>query len=366
MHMNRAAKAITTAAVGLAFLAISPKFVFSQRKPAPDPIQKEITGFLKYNKCAKTLRCGDTLKVSDALPFGVKKITLRPIKSKNVRTAGKGEKSMVICDKGEPGYFSGRLQFEHLGCILNKNISFVFYQRDGPTTFAFSHLFKDFVEIPLPAKPNISKSIKTPNRSFFGASSILENSEGVGIGLSYSFNVPYVDVMAIKHWKLNKTNNWAFNVVFEFSVSTRQVIDGNFHQYQNIPAISKDVVAARNFTISPYPVFEFGNATCSALFGPKITLFHRSGNIKPVTIYTNGFRTEGDSHSYSFWKATAGIYMGIKVNVGKHLSFTLDYDPSYAFMIAGRRIERPDMQEDGLLNLGNIGINVVYRFRMIK
>ncbi|MFA6908011.1 MAG: hypothetical protein WC263_04250, partial [Candidatus Micrarchaeia archaeon] len=159
--MNRATKAAAAAAAGLFLLAHCPAFP-QKSKPAPDPVQREISRFLKNAKDAKTLHSGDTLRVGQ-IP-GAKGIRLITFSERGTAVSGNGKRLIVVGCSDGPGYYSGQLQYRQNGRFFTGQVSVYFAPKAAPPIYGFSHICKDFEEVGAPEKTGPLKTAPSQGR----------------------------------------------------------------------------------------------------------------------------------------------------------------------------------------------------------
>jgi len=362
--MNRTARTIAKAGAAAllgASLIMPGTSAFSQQaKPLPEPIKKEAPK-AKRNGGPSIVYAGDTLFARNIAGEGAKNARLVVFsKSNSVKVK---KKEFATCPS--TGSLSGRVEYVQGGRQKIKPFSAKFTPKPPvPKAPNFKMFVVPSSKVGLAEKeiaplPSLKPKYKAPNRDFFGLSPIPGSNSSVGAAFAYSFGIPYVGVAVANRWKFS--NQMAFNLRMTIMASMKQRFEGNIHTYNSMPAFSKDVVSAMNFTLDLGFPFEWGTGNFSVLLGPNISLFHRSGKIRPVTVYHNGFVTDGDSHSYSFWKINAGILAEVKVHLGRHFSVSCFYVPEYAFLVEGRAVARPDDAADKARNFGRVGVMVLYK-----
>jgi hypothetical protein len=357
--MNKIARTGGAAMLGISLVAFSSQ-ALSQAKPAPEPIKKDAPR-AKRSSGPNILYTGDTLFARKVAGEGAENARLVVFS----KSSGVKVKKNAFATCQGTGSISGRVDYVQGGKQKAKPFSVKFVPRQqvpkAPTfkLFVVPSSKLGLAEKEIAPRPELKPHYKAPNRDFFGLSPIPGSNSAVGAAFAYSFNVPYGGIAMANRWKFS--NQMAFNLRMTIMASLRQRIEGNIYVYKTIPAISKDVVSATNFTLDLGFPFEWGTGNFSILAGPNISLFHRSGRIRTVMEYRNGFVVDGDAHSYSFWKINAGILAEVKVHVGEHFSVSCFYIPEYAFLAEGRAVARPDDAADEPPNFGRVGVLLLYK-----
>ena len=357
---NLAGKTIAAAAIGLSLLMISPR-AFSQSKPASEPIGKEAPKARKSNG-AYLLNSGDTLFAKKVAGDGAENARLVVFsKSKGIKMK---KNAFATCPG--TGSLSGRVDYFQGGKQKAKPFTAKFVPRapvPKAPVVAFSIMPSSkvgLVETILCPKKEQKAPARAPRAGFFRISPLPSASAAMGPIFSYSSGLPSMGVTMENGWALS--SQMAFNIKLVMSASlAKQNIEGNFYFYKNIPAFSKEVVSARNYSASIILPFEWGTKNFSILFGPLVGVSTSSGKFKTLTIYSNGYTLESNSSSYACWKTYVGFSAEAKANIGESISIAAFYRPEFAFMV-----DRYEIPMDNVWRFSELGIAIVYKFRISK
>jgi len=337
--MNRAAKIITSAAVGLSLLAFSPK-AFTQNKPTPEPIKKETPKPAKKGNGTRTLCTGDTLHLNGLAPEG-SKAKLKVLASKNAVAASKW-----VTSNGKPGYFSGRLTYK-----AGKK------QQTIPVSVIFKSCESEYASS-LPAskpadKAHMVSSVRHRHLRDFFKMSPLEDTRSYGGAILFmdGYGIPNIGVnMDYRVKRLN--DNWAIRSSITISIGMKK-----FHSSGRVDGVTtadstfRDA-SARNIETYASLGLEGGTGNLSAVAGPILGIVYANGKFNE-TAY---FRSHGGkaisyttAYSYDRWKSFIGLMCSFSANFDV-VKLTFFADAKWAISVDGSNV--PDPNSKRIFNYG--------------